>query len=252
MLQMSYATKLVQINLSDGVLTISLNRPEKQNALTQEMYFAMVDSLKTADSDDSVKVVVLTGVGPHFTAGNDIGDFLAADAPIEEVGAVVFLRTLSEFTKPVIAKVRGNAVGIGTTCLLHCDLVYCDETATFAMPFTQLGLCPEAGASLLLPRLMGHHKASELLLTGKRFGAHEADDFNMLNGIIAVDELDDTVTKIAATIARLPEQSVRLTKALLKTDEEAVSDRMGREFKQFETQLHSDTARAIFQQFLNK
>ena len=105
---MSYATDLVQINQTDGVMTISLNRPDKQNALTQEMYFTMVDALDAADSDDDMKVLILTGEGPHFTSGNDIADFLASDAPIEEVGAVVFLRRLAKFSKPVIAKVRGR------------------------------------------------------------------------------------------------------------------------------------------------
>lgn len=249
---MSYATDLVQISQSDAVMTISLNRPDKQNALTQEMYFAMVEAIEAADQDDSVRVLILTGEGPHFTAGNDIADFLSTDAPIEEVGAVVFLRTIASFSKPVVAKVRGNAIGIGTTCLFHCDLVYSDDTSRFAMPFTQLGLCPEAAASLLLPRLVGHQKASELLLTGKRFGAEDALGFGLLNDLVDASELDDLVAQTAAGLAQLPAESVRLTKALLKTEDESVADRMVREFKHFETQLHSDTAKAIFEKFLNK
>ncbi len=249
---MTYETDWVQSLVHDGILTVTLNRADKQNALTNDMYMKMVNILESGDSSDLVKVIILQGDGPNFTAGNDIADFLATDRPIEEVGAVVWLQCLSRMQKPVIAKVRGNAVGVGTTCLLHCDLVYSDTSSKFSMPFAQLGLCPEAGVSLLLPRLVGHQKASELLLTGKRFSAHEALELGFVNQVTEPEALDDTVTVVAEQIAQLPQESVRLTKQLLRTEPESVSERMRREFALFEKQLHSDTAKAIFEQFLKR
>lgn len=242
----------IHSSLENGILTISLNRPDKQNALTNTMYMSMVDIMTEANTNANVKVLVLSGNGAHFTAGNDIADFLAEDKPIEQVGAVVWLRCLSSFTKPVIAKVTGNAVGVGTTCLFHCDLIYSDESSKFSMPFTQLGLCPEAGVSLLLPRLIGHHKASEYLLLGKRFYAQDALEMGIVNEIVAADELDSKVTEVAQQLALLPDDSVLETKRLLKRNEESIGARMDEEFARFGELLRSDTAKAIFQQFLNR
>ena len=249
---MTYKTDWVQSYVQNGILTITLNRADKQNALTHAMYMKMVDIMQSGDASELVKLVVLQGDGPNFTAGNDIADFLATDKPISEVGAVVWLNCLATMSKPVIAKVRGNAVGVGTTCLLHCDLVYSDNTAKFSMPFTQLGLCPEAGVSLLLPRLVGHQRASELLLLGKRFYANDALEMGIVNQVTEPDALDEVVSEVALQLAELPQESVLLTKQLLKTESESVTDRMSREFALFEKQLHSDTAKAIFEQFLNR
>lgn len=242
----------ILVKQADGVLTITINRPDKQNALTQAMYQAMIEAMTSVEHDDAVKVIILEGAGEHFTSGNDIADFLAANQPIETLSVVKWLRKVDEYTKPIIAKVRGNSVGVGTTVLLHCDLVYCDDTSLFAMPFTQLGLCPEAGASLLLPKLIGHQKASELLLLGKRFGAEEALGFGFINEICPSHELDEIVWDVAQQLCALPPESVGITKSLLKTTPEPVSDRMTREFALFETLLQSDTAKAIFKKFLSK
>lgn len=249
---MTETNNLIESNLDNGILTIYLNRPDKQNALTNAMYMAMVDIMTEADNNSDVKVLVLAGRGAHFTAGNDIADFLAEEKPIEQVGAVVWLRCLSAFTKPVIAKVTGNAVGVGTTCLFHCDLIYSDDTSKFSMPFAQLGLCPEAGVSLLLPRLIGHHKASEYLLLGKRFYAEDALEMGIINEIVATDVLETTVTEVAQQLASLPHESVLETKRLLKRNVESVDERMDEEFARFGELLRSDTAKAIFQQFLNR
>ena len=207
---MTVSNNLIESTLDNGILTIYLNRPDKQNALTNAMYMGMVDIMKEADRNDDVKVLVLAGRGPNFTAGNDIADFLAEEKPIEQVGAVVWLRCLSEFTKPVIAKISGNAVGVGTTCLFHCDLIYSDDTSKFSMPFAQLGLCPEAGVSLLLPRLIGHHKAAEYLLLGLRFYAQDALEMGIINEIVATEELDAKVSDVAQQLAALPQESVLL------------------------------------------
>lgn len=249
---MTYETDWVQSYVQNGILTITLNRADKQNALTHAMYMKMVDIMQSADASDLVKLILLQGEGPNFTAGNDIADFLATDKPIEEVGAVVWLNCLAQLTKPVIAKVRGNSVGVGTTCLLHCDLVYSDTTTKFSMPFTQLGLCPEAGVSLLLPKLIGHQRASELLLLGKRFYANDALEMGLVNQVAEPEALDELVSEVAGQLAALPQESVRLTKQLLKAEPESTAARMSREFALFEKQLHSETAKAIFKQFLNR
>ena len=248
---MTKANNLVVPTLEEGVLTICLNRPDKQNALTNAMYMTMVDIMTQAEANDAVKVLVLTGEGPHFTAGNDIADFLAEEKPIEQVGAVVWLRCLSALTKPVIAQVKGNAVGVGTTCLFHCDLIYSDNTSVFRMPFTHLGLCPEAGVSMLLPRLIGHHKASEYLLLGSRFSAEEALEMGIINEIVATEALDTRVKDVAQQLASLPQESVLETKRLLKREQESVTDRMDQEFMRFGELLRGDTAKTIFQKFLD-
>ena len=242
----------IKHSIENGVLTVTLNRAEKQNALTNDMYMTMVGIIRQGDSNNDVKLLVLEGEGANFTAGNDIADFLAADMPIEELGAVVWLRTLSTFSKPIIAKIKGNSVGIGTTCLFHCDLVYADTTTKFNMPFTQLALCPEAGVSMLLPRLVGHAKASELLLLGKRFNAAEAHEMGLINQVTEPEELDEVVAEVIAQLTRLPQESVILTKQLIKTEAEPLADRMTREFALFEKQLKGETAKAIFNKFLNR
>jgi len=244
--------QLITINKSEqGVLSICLNRPDKQNALTQDMYFSMQEAIKSADLDDTVKVLVIEASGDHFSAGNDIADFLATDRAIEETGAVIWLRSIEQFTKPIVVAVKGNAVGVGTTCLFHCDLVIVADDSKFAMPFTQLGLSPEAGISLLLPKLVGYHKAAELLMLGCKFTAQEALDMGLSNRVVARSELESTVADLASQLANLPSESLRITKQLLKTEPEPTSERMTQEFQLFEKQLHSDTARAIFKKFLS-
>lgn len=237
---------------TDGICTITINRPEKQNALTQTMYNDLITSFQEAAEDDLVMVVILAGAGEHFTAGNDIGDFLNAEGPFDENGAVRWLKALHNFEKPIIATVSGNAIGIGTTCLFHCDLVVADTTTKFCMPFTALALCPEAGASQFLPQMVGHQKASQFLLLGETFSAEEALTMNMINHCVAPEERTEVTQAMAEKLSRLPAESVRISKALLKTPVEAISDRMSREFKLFEQQMKSDTARKIFEKFLNK
>src|SRR5262249_22274086 len=157
-------------------------RPEKKNALTGEMYLAMNEGLRQADTDADVRVVLITGTEDCFTAGNDLVDFANAK-PGETSPAILYLRTLAATKKPVVAAVSGIAVGIGTTMLLHCDLVYADSRARFQLPFVNLGLCPEAGSSVMLPGLVGHRKAAALLFFGEPFNAETARELGLVNEV---------------------------------------------------------------------
>jgi enoyl-CoA hydratase/carnithine racemase len=169
------STKHVVVGRDGAVLTIAMNRPEKKNALTHAMYGAMADALASAAADASVRVILITGSGDAFTAGNDLGDFLNTPPAGAESPVLRFLAALSTAEKPVVAAVNGLAIGIGTTMLLHCDLVYAARSAVFSAPFVNLALVPEAASSLLLPRRIGHAKAAELFLLGGRMNAAEAE-----------------------------------------------------------------------------
>lgn len=206
----------IQSQLSGRVLEITINRPERKNALTMAMYSAMADLLDEAVSDPGVRVVILTGSGGAFTSGNDLADFLGGSASGEESPVFRFMYALYNFPKPVIAAVAGPAVGIGTTLLLHCDLSIAEDDAVFQMPFVNLGLCPEYGSSFLLPRIMGHAKASELLLLGKKFDAQTAADVNICNEVVYSGEALDRARVYAVELAKKAPEAVRLTKKLLR------------------------------------
>lgn len=190
----------VVVEREPGLLTLRLNRLDKKNALTRAMYSAMAEVLQQADQDPSVRAVVITGSEGCFTSGNDVADFI--QAPPSGLGSEVFqfMLALFEFGKPVVAAVSGPAVGIGTTLLLHCDLVYVSRDATLKMPFVNLGLCPEFGSSLILPRLLGHARAAELLLLGESFTGEQAAAWGIAN-----QALDDGAT----TLARAREMALR-------------------------------------------
>src|SRR5665647_96490 len=163
------STDLIQSELSEGILTLCINRPDKKNALNLAMYQALADGLREADRVDAVRAILIRGGEACFTSGNDLADFLEAPQTGPESPVMQFLIAISEARKPIVAAVNGVAVGVGVTMLLHCDLVYAGRGATFQMPFVNLGLCPEAGSTLLLPRIMGHQRAAELLLLGESF-----------------------------------------------------------------------------------
>ncbi|MBN8432447.1 enoyl-CoA hydratase [Microbulbifer salipaludis] len=206
----------IQAQLSDRVLEITINRPERKNALTMAMYSAMAELLNSAASDPGVRVVILTGTGGVFTSGNDLGDFLGGSAAGEDSPVFQFMSALYHFPKPLVAAVSGPAVGIGTTMLLHCDLSIADDDAMFQMPFVNLGLCPEYGSSFLLPRIMGHAKASELLLLGKKFDAQTAADVNICNEVVYSGEALGRAREYAVELAQKAPEAVRLTKKLLR------------------------------------
>jgi len=220
----------IQSEIQNGILHIIFNRPEKKNALTSAMYETMVGLLQHAESDKAIRVIVLRGNGDSFTAGNDIEDFVAkpwkgkAVPPAEQ-----FIRAVAFATKPVIAAVHGLAVGIGTTILLHCDLVYAAEDARFMTPFVNLGIIPEAGSTLLLPMQIGHRRASELLLLAAPFAAQRAYELGIVNGVVPGDQLFTTASTAAQTLVEKPASAIRLAKQMMKEPLKAGLDRVIRE-----------------------
>lgn len=204
--------------LKEGILTIRLNRPEKKNALNLAMYGALAEELQRANGDDGVRVIMLVGNPDCFTSGNDLADFLTAPPSGGDSPVFRFLHAISTARKPLVAAVSGLAVGVGVTMLLHCELVFAAAGATFQMPFVNLGLCPEAGSTLLLPRMMGHQRAAELLLLGEPFGAEHAREVGIVNQICPDGELLATARARALQLAAQPAAAVRLAKALLKRD----------------------------------
>jgi enoyl-CoA hydratase/carnithine racemase len=242
----------VLVSIKNRILTIGIHRPDKKNALTRAMYIAMTDALRSAEQDASVRVILLTGSDDCFTAGNDIADFASAK-PGEAPVAIDYLRALAEAKKPVIAVVGGVAIGIGTTMLLHCDLVYASDTARFQLPFVNLGLCPEAGSSFILPALVGHHSAAELLLFGEAFGADAARHLGLVNHVLGAHELLTTATERARQLAEKPPAALRTTKMLLKSGwHEAIKQAMARETEQFATLLQGPEAKEAMMAFLQR
>lgn len=238
----------------DGVLRVQLHRPAKKNALTLAMYAALTAALAEADRDAGVRAVVVTGSGDSFSSGNDIADFLAAPPQGEESPVFQFLTALRQFEKPMVAAVAGLAVGIGVTLLLHCDLVYVQAGTALSLPFVNLGLCPEAGSSVLLPRLIGYPRAAELLLLGQAFSAEQALAWGMINGI--GPDAESTLALAMAQARRLagqPAEAVRLAKALLKRGEaEAVQTAIAIESRHFVERLRSPQTAAALMAFVER
>jgi enoyl-CoA hydratase/carnithine racemase len=236
-----------------GVLRVQFNRAEKKNAITAAMYQALAHALRHAERDNAVRVALIHGAPDVFTAGNDLHDFLASPPHSNDAPAFQFLRAIHEFPKPLIAAVSGLAVGIGTTLLLHCDLVYCAPGTRFSLPFVNLGLCPEAGSSFLLPRLAGYQKAAELLMLGEPFDAGTAKEIGLVNAIVPAEALVATAMATARKIAAKPAASLREAKMLMKQGiHEAVKLAMGDEGEAFRERLESPEAKEAFTAFLEK
>jgi enoyl-CoA hydratase/carnithine racemase len=235
------------------VRTVVINRPEKKNALTISMYGRLADELAHAAEDPAIRVVVLTGVEGVFTAGNDLADFQKAGDDEATTFVNPFLAALPLFPKPLLAGVNGLAVGIGTTMLLHCDLVYASSEAVFSMPFAPLGLTPEAGSSLLLPRVAGLQRATELLLLGEKFDAQLAREAGLVNEVVEPNQLRQRVTSRAEDLAALPPAAVRQTKALIRQNwVEQLKEVMEREGVVFMERLFSPEAAEAFAAFFEK
>jgi enoyl-CoA hydratase/carnithine racemase len=200
----------------DGVFRIVMNRPDKKNALTIAMYSALTEAVEQAEKDPAVRVILITGAGDCFTSGNDLRDFLDNPPRHESSPVFRFMAAIARAEKPVVAAVCGLAVGIGTTMLLHCDLVYAGTNARFLLPFVNLGLCPEAGSSLLLPLLAGHRRASEILLLGEMFSTEKAAEIGLVNSILEDSQVAAYALEQARKLAAKPQSSVRLTKSMLK------------------------------------
>ena len=235
----------------DQVLVISFNRPEKMNALTRDMYGDLASHLKEAAGDFGIRAVVLTSAGDHFTAGNDIQDFISNPPTAEDSTVALFLASILEFPKPLIAAVKGNAVGVGSTMLLHCDMVFASHSAQFSFPFTSLGLVPEAGSTLLLQRLVGYQRAARLFFTGEKFSPEYAQEIGLITEI-SEDPLHEAIA-MATKIAHQPPQAIINTKALMKaTTHDSVAAVMRAEFELFAMALQSEEAAEAFMKFMAK
>ncbi|MGB0937249.1 MAG: enoyl-CoA hydratase-related protein [Colwellia sp.] len=240
---------LIISDVSQGILTITLNRLDKKNALNNLMYEELCRLFTDADTNPSIHCVLIKGDENCFCAGNDLQDFLACSQD-DDLLALTFVRILAAFTKPIIAAVAGAAVGIGTTLLLHCDMVIAATNSKFKLPFTQLGLCPEAGSSLILTRLVGQNKAFELMVLGKGFNAEEALSYGIASQVCEPEVLIDTAAKIAQSIAKLPLDSVITSRRLIRQATQPLLDSVikdeGSEFKRLIT---TDDCKTILANF---
>lgn len=241
----------VLASTNNQILTLTLNRPEKQNAITRDMYQTLASAINEANGDFGVRAVLITSSSQHFTSGNDLFDFLNTP-PLEEGSPVMnFLGAIHNFSKPLLAAVSGNAVGIGTTMLFHCDVVVAAPTTKFSMPFVNLGLVPEAGSSLLFPRLVGHQRASKVFLTGEPFSPTVALEMGLIAEVS--DNPIESARAIALKIAAQPPNAVIQTKALIKSElHDKVTAVMRAEGELFQMALQSDEAREAFMNFLSK
>ena len=241
----------ISATVHDRVLSLVLDRPEKKNALTRAMYARLADLLEEAAGDASIRAVVMSGAEGVFTGGNDLGDFMMDPPTGPDSPTFRFLRNAAGFPKPLIAAVPGPAIGIGTTNLLHCDLAYAAPDAKFKMPFVDLGLVPEAASSLLMPRIMGAARASELLLFGEVFSAETAREVGLVNEV--VEDPTDRALERAAVLAAKPPQAVRQSKALMRrATADAVGETMAHEGALFVERLASPEAEEAFTAFFEK
>ena len=235
-----------------GQLAITLSRPRQRNAITVAMYAALADAVEEAATDPAIRVITLAGEGEDFTAGNDLYDFLKEMPPpgTSDIPVWRFLRALATNTVPIVAAVQGNAVGIGTTMLFHCDLVVAEECSRFVMPFVDLGLVPEAASSLIMPRLAGRRRAARHILLGEPFSVDDAIAFGLVSHVAAKGQLDATFGKIVAALLAKPAEALRQTQALLRresTDE--VLQRMELENGHFGERLASDEVKQAIASF---
>ena len=236
----------------DGVAEVRLNRPEKKNAILGEMYAAMAEGLDRAEADTGVRAIVIGGEGGVFTAGNDMSDFLHRSDSVAPPPVRAFMLALSRAEKPVVAAVDGLAIGIGTTLLLHCDLVVASTRSRLQMPFVNLGLVPEFASSLLLPARIGPQRAAELLLLAESLDAATAREFGLVNRVVEPAELEATAMDLARRLAAKPPTALRESKRLMREDPARVLERMNMENEVFSRQLASPEAREAFTAFLEK
>jgi enoyl-CoA hydratase/carnithine racemase len=240
-------------HIDAGVMTITFNRLDKKNSITSSMYAAMADAVAQAGADPAVRVVVFQGHESIFSAGNDIGDFLNQPPSTQESPVFRFLRGVATFEKPLLAAVAGPAVGIGTTMLFHCDLVYAGDNAAFSMPFVNLGLCPEAASSFLAPRMFGYHRAAEALLMGEPFFAEAAQEVGLVNRVVPPTEVNGYAQAQARKLAAKPLSSLIATKRLMKGgDTQAVLQKMDEEGQSFGRMLREPAAKEAFGAFMEK
>lgn len=237
---------LITTNERNSIMTITLNRFDKKNALTSSMYHQLSSILSNANTDQSIRCVVIQGNESCFCAGNDLQDFL--EHP-DDIAALDFIHVLEKFDKPLIAAVAGAAVGIGTTLLLHCDMVFAANNSKFKLPFTQLGLCPEAGSSTLLPNLVGHVRAFELLILGKMFTAEEAYNYGLINQVCEPQELLSLAQTTAEKIVSLPYDSMITSLKLIKRKQPSLAAAIKNEGDEFSRLIKTDDCKKVLSQF---
>lgn len=244
----------VTTTMNSAVCTLALNRPDKLNALNREMYSLLTDGLKNANADDNCRVIVIKGSPGVFTAGNDLADFAAAlaqgggrfDAPF------LLMNAMLECEKPIVASVDGVAIGIGTTLLFHCDLIYASTGASFHAPFADLGVCPEFGSSETFPALLGHHRAAQMLLLGEPLSAEDGERFGLINKLVDSDALDTTVGKVADKLAAKPLDALRTSRKLLNTRKQHYLEIIKREGDEFGRLMQTEEFKANLEKFLSK
>lgn len=244
----------VQVSTSDGVQLIRLTRAGKKNAITSEMYAAMCHALTAGEADRGIAVHVFAGSDGAFTAGSDIGEFMQRATGKSDLGGPIldFIRLLPRLEKPVVAAVDGLAIGLGSTMLLHCDLVYASSASTFKTPFLDLGLVPEAGSSLLAPIRMGHARAFELLALGETFSAERAMAAGLVNAVLPPAEVEAAALTAARRLAKKPPEALALCRKLMRGDVPATCERVDEEARIFAARLTSPEAREAFAAFLEK
>lgn len=243
---------MIEVKTVDAITTIRINRPEKKNALTLDMYQQMADAINASANDNAIKVILLTGEGDNFTAGNDLADFLKNPDLKEESSVYQFLQAIICCPLPVIAAVKGFAIGIGATLLLHCEQVFADQTASFVYPFINLGLVPEAGSSLLLPRLIGYQKAAHLLLSGEPITAIDAEKVGIVAQLISDKDVFDAAYNYAAKLTQKPRATLIKVKKLMRADQESLQARVEAELIVFAESLNSPEAKEVMTAFIEK
>jgi enoyl-CoA hydratase/carnithine racemase len=243
----------ILVHAEGGITTLTFNRPDKKNSITAAMYAALADAVEAAATDPAVRCVVFQGHETVFSAGNDIADFLNHPPATEDAPVFRFLRALATFPKPLLAAVCGPAVGIGTTMLFHCDLVYAGDNAAFSMPFVNLGLCPEAASSLLAPQMLGYHRAAEALLLGEPFMAEAALEVGLVNRVLPPSEAHAYAQSVARKLAAKPLASLVQTKELMKRAQmPVVMETMAEEGRRFGRMLREPAAREAFAAFMER
>ncbi len=241
----------IVVSVDGRVMSIVINRPEKKNALTVAMYSALAAAIQDAEADEEVRCMLITGTEDSFSSGNDVLDFMMNPPKDLDSPPAQFLRAIASAAKPIVAAVNGAAIGIGTTMLLHCDLVYAASNARFRTPFVNLGLCPEAASSLLLPQLMGHQRAAEWLLLGDLMEAETAEAYGLINQIFPPDQLMERALEKARHLAEQPAEALRLSKALMKKAHgPRIEEVMVDEGNHFMERVKSPEAAEAFQAFL--
>ncbi|MEO6580049.1 MAG: enoyl-CoA hydratase-related protein [Sphingomicrobium sp.] len=237
---------------SGGQLAITLSRPKQRNAITVAMYAAMADAVEEAGKDPAIRVITIEGEGADFTAGNDLYDFLQ-DMPapgVTDIPVWRFLRSMATNQVPIVAAVHGNAVGIGTTMLFHCDLVIAEEGSRFVMPFVDLGLVPEAASSLIMPRLAGRRRAARHILLGEPFSAQDAAEFGLVSHVVPDGTLDTALARLVSALLAKPAEALRQTQALLRREATAeILERMELENGHFAERLASDEVKQAIATF---